>query len=410
MVLPDLEKSLWRESYTGDLYPHLQEDREVDAVVIGAGITGLTTAYLLKKSGLSVVVLEKDTVGGGTTGRTTGKVSSQHNLAYADLYDRLGENVAKAYAHANQTGLEQVARIINTEQIECDWHREDNFVFTTVDKEISQLQQEAATAQKLGLPASFTTDTPLPFPVKGAVLFKNQAKMNAQKYVLGLAKVISGNGSSVHEHSNVIRIQEGDPGFVKTKDATVYAKHIIVATSVPTLPLAARSTYCLYEYPTESYIVAGPSDKAIQGMYISPDEHHYSILPVTIDGQQIILVGGESHTAGLRVSKKRRYMQLALYAEENLGVTNITHSWSDRDYIAYDKVPLIGKLYKHSENLYVATAFRKWGLTNGTAAAILVHDLITEKPNSWAEVFSPHRPGITSSIPHTIQEHLLFVS
>lgn len=409
MILPDSEKSLWRESYIKPLYPYLQEDLKVDVAVIGAGITGLTAAYLLKNSGLSVAVVEKDTVGGGTTGRTTGKVSSQHGLVYADLYNRLGENTAKAYANANQAALEQIARIIDVEKIHCDWKREDNFVFTTEDEKISQFQQEAAISRKLGLPAGFVSETPLPFSVKGAVIFKNQAKMNAQKYVLGLAEKVHSNGSAIYEQSNVIRIQDGEPGFIKTKDATVYAKYIIVATSVPTLPLVARGTYCMYEYPTESYIIAGPSDQNLQGMYISPDKNHYSILPITVNDQQIVLVGGKSHTAGLRGNKKRRYTNLAQYAEEILGVTQITHYWSDRDYIAYDKVPLAGKLYARSKNLYVATALRKWGLTNGTAAAMLLHDLITDKSSMWATAFNPHRAGIVRSIPHAIYEHLPFM-
>lgn len=410
MILPDSENSLWRESYPKAFYAPLQEGKEVDAVIVGAGITGLTAAYLLKKSGLTVYVLEKDTVGGGTTGRTTGKVSSQHSLAYADLYNRLGEDAARAYAQANQAGLEQIAHIIEAENIVCDWQREDNYVFTAKDEKMPQLYQEAAIAKKLGLPVNFAVDTPLPFSVKGAVVFKNQAKMDAQKYVLGLAEKVHGNGSGVYENSTVIRIQDGNPGFVKTKSATVYAKYIIVATSVPTLPLAARGTYCLYEYPTESYIVAGPTTMNIRGMYISPDTVHYSILPITLGGRQILLVGGKSHIAGLNGSKKSRYQKLAQYAKTRLGVTEVTHRWSDRDYIAYDKLPLVGKLYPNSKKLYVASAFRKWGLTNSTAAALILHDLIIGKPNAWAAVFTPHRKGIIGSIPRTIQEHLPFMS
>lgn len=406
MVLPESERSIWRESYQNSVYPPLQEDTEVDAAIIGGGITGLTTAYLLKNSGLTVAVLEKDTVGGGTTGRTTGKVSSSHNLAYTDLFNRLGENTARAYAQANQAGLEQIENIINKEEIDCDWQNEENFIFTTDSEKTLQLKEEVTISKKLGLPASFTTDAPLPFAIKGAVKFTGQAKMNAQKYVLGLAAKIHGNGSAIYEHSNAIRIQDGAPGFIKTKQATIYANHIIVATSVPTLPLIARGSYCLYEYPTESYIVTGPTQKNIRGMYISPDTQHYSILPVTVQGQKMVLIGGQSHTAGLRGNKKSRYQALAQYAWEMFGVTQITHCWSDRDYIAYDKLPLAGKLYAHSKNLYVASAFRKWGLTNGTAAAMLIHGLIINNPCAWTDAFNPHRAGVIRSIPRTIREHM----
>src|SRR3954447_12557244 len=124
-TLPDEEHSLWRNSYKNSLYPQLQFDLEVDLTIIGGGITGLTSAYLLKKAGLTVAVLEKRTVGAGTTGRTTGKVTSQHNIIYYDFQERLGEKTARAYGQANQAALEQVATIIQKEKISCGWQRED---------------------------------------------------------------------------------------------------------------------------------------------------------------------------------------------------------------------------------------------------------------------------------------------
>lgn len=408
LQFPAIEKSIWREAYTPGIYPPLEESRVCDVAIIGAGITGLTTAYLLKQSGFEVVVLEKDTVGGGTTGRTTGKVTSQHGLTYVDLQKRLGPEATRVYAAANHTALEQIEQIITTEEINCDWKREDNYVFTADSNKIDQFQEEAQLTQELGLPASFETSIPLPLEIQAAVKFSNQAKIHAQKYVLSLAALVHTRGSAVHEQSEVTLIKDGEQAFIKTKNATVSARYIVVATNVPTFPLLARGMYCVYEYPTESYIIAGPTTKSLNGMYISPDTNHFSILPVTIDGIPMVLVGGKSHTAGLSGSKKSRYNQIAQYGRENLGVTGISHYWSDRDYVAYDKIPLIGKLYSHSENIYVATAYRKWGLTNSTAAAMLLRDLIIERPNPWAKTFNPHRGTLVRSIPHTIREHLPF--
>lgn len=406
LQLPDKEQSLWREAYKQSHYPTLQEDMEVDAVVVGAGITGLTAAYLLKQAGFKVAVLEKDTVGGGTTGRTTGKVTSQHNIIYHDLYERLGEATARVYGEANQAALNMVERIVRREKISCEWQRQDNYVYTADLEQIRLFKQEAKIARKLGLPASYETDTPLPFEVRAAVRFTDQGRMHAQKYVLGLAEAVHGQGSYVFEDSGAMGIRDGISCRITTRTASVFAKHCIVATNVPTFPLLARGGYCLLEYPTESYIVAGHLSRSLRGMYISPDDTHYSILPVTVEGERYLLIGGESNISGVRLNKESKYQRLAQYAEQHFGIEKITHRWSDRDYLAYDGIPLVGKLYPWSKNLYVASAFRKWGLTNGTAAAMILSDTILGNKNKWAAVFSATRLKPITSIPKVAVKYI----
>ena len=280
--LPKAEKSLWRESYTDPHYPRLEKHIEVDVVIVGAGITGLTSAYLLKKEGKTVAVLDKDTVGGGTTGRTTGKITAQHNLIYEQLVKKHGEAAARAYGQANSAAIERIASIIKEANIDCDFRREDNYVFTSEASQVDTFKQEAATAEKLGLPAEYVESAPLPFDIVGAVVFRNQATFDAQKYVLGLARAVHGEGSYVFEHSNVVGIRDGEPARVKTAHGVVTARDVIVATNVPTLPLMARGTYCALEYPNESYLIAGELPKKQPGMYISPDKQHYSLLPFTL--------------------------------------------------------------------------------------------------------------------------------
>ena len=405
--LPDKEASLWREEYPGEpVYRRLDEDIKVDTVIIGAGITGLTAAYLLKQSGQKVAVLEKETVGGGTTGRTTGKVTAQHNLIYASLYDQSGKQTARQYADANTIALETVNSIISKEKISCGWQRDDNYVYTVDAGQVSQFRREAEAAASLDLPATFETETPLPFKTEAAVRFSNQAKLHSQQYLLGLAEKVNGDGSYIFENSNAISIKDGSPGKVKTRKASVIAGNIIVATNVPTMPLMARGGFCILEYPNESYIVAGILNKTVSGMYISPDKGHYSILPISHGGQNLLLVGGESNISGLRGSKKARYERLADYAEKHFGVTEITHKWSDRDYLSYDKVPLAGKLYPWSKHLFTATAFGKWGLTNGTAAATILHDLITATPNSYAAAFNSNRSSPIKFIPKVAAQYI----
>lgn len=407
LQLPDKEKSFWRESYPGTEYPELSEDREVDVAIVGAGITGLTAAYLLQQSGLRVAVLEKHTVGSGTTGRTTGKVTSQHSLKYNDLQKRLGEKTARIYAESNQAAVELVGKIIETENIACDWEWEDNYVFTTAQGTVKQIRQEAEAAAGLGLPATFETSAPLPFEVKGAVKFARQGKFNAQKYLLGLARAINGNGSYVFENSKAIGIREGSPCRIRTKKAMLYSKQIIVATKVPTFPLVARFGYALLEYPTESFSIACKLNQEVTGMYISPDKNHHSIFPLEADGERVLLiVGAGGNIPGLRLSKEARYKRLADYAAEHFDITAITNKWSDMDYLPYDNFPLVGKLYPWSKNMFTASGFLKWGLSNGTVAAMILRDLVAGQDNQWAAFYRSMRTRPILSIPRAVMKQL----
>ena len=402
--IPETSTSYWIDSTHLESYPELEGESTVDVAIVGAGIAGLTAAYLLKKSGLSVAVVEKDYIGSGVSGYTTGKITSQHNLIYTKLTQRVGLEHAHNYGEANQVALAQIAQIIEDEKIDCDFQREDNYVYTTDPAKVGEFEEEALAARASGLPASFETKSDLPFPIAAAVRVSDQATFHIRKYLAGLARVVDGEGSHVYEHSKVVSINSGKPPRISTQRGKVYAQDIIVATNVPTFPLAARGTYSLSEYPQQSYIVAGSTTQDINGMYISPDEQHYSILPVRRAHDTLLLIGGKGHVPGTRFDVNSRYQRLAEYAEKHFGVTDISYRWSHRDYLGYDDMPLIGRLYPWSKHIYTATGFMKWGLTNGTVAAIILTDTITGRENPWAKTFDSQRFRPILSIPKVIRE------
>jgi glycine/D-amino acid oxidase-like deaminating enzyme len=403
MKLPAYEQSIIRPRGLKFNYPKLKGDTDVDAAIVGGGKTGIEAAYLLTEAGLKVAVIEQYNLGAGTTGHTTGKVTSQHGIGYADLIDRLGRKTAKLYANANEAAIASIEKTLNKESIDTGWQRADNFVFTTDPKRVKQFEREAKAAASLDLPASLETKTDLPFTISAAVKFRNQAHFSAQKYVDGLAEVIMKRGGLIFENSRAKHFKDGRQPSIKTAEGTIRAKDIIIATNVPTWPLFARGTYCAYEYPQMSYIVAGKPKYKLKGMYISPDDEHYSLLPAG----ETLLVGGENHIPFPLTSlmAKTRYQKLAEYGAHHFGIEKIDYRWKARDYIGYDGIPLVGKLYHWSKHLYIATGFKKWGLTNTTVAATILRDLILGQPNDLAEVYSPHRDSLIRSIPHAITEH-----
>jgi glycine/D-amino acid oxidase-like deaminating enzyme/nitrite reductase/ring-hydroxylating ferredoxin subunit len=381
--------SLWLASAGETDYPKLDREIEADVAVIGAGVAGLTAALALKRAGRTVVVLEAARVGTGVTGHTTGKVTSLHRLAYTELARNHGTDTARIYGQANQGAIEHIQRVVAAEGIDCDFRLVANHTYAETDETLEQVRAEAHLAADLGLPSSFTTDVPLPFAVKGAVRFDRQAQFHAVKYLQGLAHAVNGDGSYVFEQTRALRVHDGTPSEVDTGGGTVRVRDIIVATNVPFGDQGSFDARC---QPHRSYIVAGRVDTPpLDATFISVDEPMRSILTVSIDGQSYVLTGGEGHPASESGDTAGRYGRLAAFARDRLGVSTVTHRWSTQDNLPVDGLPYVGLMSADARHVYVITGLRKWGLTNGTAAALILTDLISGRENPWAAVFNSNR-------------------
>jgi glycine/D-amino acid oxidase-like deaminating enzyme/nitrite reductase/ring-hydroxylating ferredoxin subunit len=398
--LPSKPDSLWLDTTPQTNYPSLQNGLTVDVAIIGGGLVGLTAATLLKAEGKTVAVLEAEHIVRGVTGHTTAKVTSQHGLIYDDLISNFGEEKARAYADANQAAIEQIAELIRVKQMQCDFYRTEAYIYTESDDEVDQFKAEVEAAVKLGLPATFTRETPLPFPVKAAVRFDNQAQFHPRKYVLALAQDIPGEGSYIFEETRVVDVEEGEPCVVTTEQGTITAHSVIVASHYP---FNDKLLYALRLHSHRSYVVAmrvaGPVP---QGMFISTEPVH-SMRTYPAPGSDLLFVGGEGHKTGQGDDTVARYQRLEQWARERFNVQSVAYRWSTQDNGTLDGVPYIGHYGPNSEHLYVATGFGGWGMSNSTVAGMLLRDLILGRDNPWANVFNPNRVNLTG-VPTLVKE------
>ena len=184
-------ESVWKKNIEIPRREKLEKELHTEVVVLGGGMAGLLTAYLLQEQGLETVVLEAGRIAGGQTCNTTAKITSQHNLIYGYLQEKFGMEKAGMYAHANQQAIETYARIIEKEDIDCQFKRCPAFLYTREEGRREELEQEAETARSLGIPSSFTRETELPFPVEGAVRFENQARFHPLEFIRKISEKLT---------------------------------------------------------------------------------------------------------------------------------------------------------------------------------------------------------------------------
>lgn len=383
-------KSYWIDSTTSNNFSSLEPGISVDVAVVGAGIAGITAATLLKKAGKTVALIEAQDVAMGTTGHTTAKVTSLHQLIYATLIDKVGEEKARIYGESQQAAIEQVASLVAQEQIDCDFQRKSAYTFAEAEKNLKQIEEEVEAALRCGLPASFVRETSLPFPIAGAVRFDNQAQFHPRKYLLALAKLLPGNGSYVFENTRVQNVEEGEPCQVITDRGPLSAKKVLVTTHVPILD---QGLFFAKSYPETSYLIAAPIDdaKAPDGMFIGVGDGYRSIRTTPSPEGTLLIIGGEGHKTGSITETEEPYLKLESYIRERFGVESVKYRWSSHDMKSMDQLPYVGKLTPASNHIYVATGFSLWGMSNGTMSGMLLTDLVLENPNPWANLYDATR-------------------
>lgn len=371
--------SIWRRTTALPERAALEGSRNADAVVIGAGLAGVLIARRLQAQGLETVVLEAAETGSGQTGNTTAKITSQHGLIYNRLLSQWGEELARQYAQANQQAVAEY-RLLCADA-DCDWEDCPAFLYATGPG--NALELECAAAQKLGIDASLTAKTELPFPVTAALRFDGQARFHPLRFLEAAAA-----GLTIYEHTRVLSVE----GMrVVTPRGTVTARYVVFACHFPFVNVPGY--YFMRMHQERSYVLALEGAQRMEGMYLGIDRRRLSF---RAQGE-LLLLGGEGrrtgeHTAG------GRYRALWEQARKLYPRCSQTASWSAQDCMTLDGVPYIGRFSVSQPQWYVATGFRKWGMTSAMVSAMVISDLIVRGESPWAEVFSPQRfdPGLTA--------------
>lgn len=365
-----MPQSLWHATVKAQDYKTLQHDAKTDYLIIGGGLCGVLCAYFLHQEGADYMLVEGNRIGSGNTGNTTAKITSQHGLIYGRMIHSMGKERTALYLEAHQNALKQYKKLAET--IDCDFEEKDSGVYSRENRQT--IEREINALHSIGFPAEYAGELPLPFPVKGAVLFPKQAQFHPLKFLFGISKPLN-----IYEHTFVKKI---DGHTVYTDRGKITAGKIIVATHFPFLN--KRGGYFLKLYQSRSYVIALSHAANTGGFYIDADKKGLSFRNY---GGLLLLGDGGGRTG----KQHENWKLLRSFAASAYPDAKEAYHWAAQDCISLDGVPYIGNYSRHTPDLYTASGFNKWGMTSSMAAAMILRDLALGRENIYKEVFSPSR-------------------
>jgi len=392
--LPSTSKSYWQESVTLQQFEPLTEDKKYDICIVGAGISGLTSAFLLSQHGFSVCVLEADRVVSGTTSLTTAKITAQHGLFYHQMIEQFGIENAKQYYGANKRAQLFIEEVIQKYNISCQFERADAYIYTELTEKEDDIEREEEAYKRIGIKGKIINESPLPYTIKKALKMENQAHFHPVLYSKALLQICEDNGVDFYEQTRATNVEYNKhPSVITENGNRILCRYVVQASQYPFYD--GLGYFPTRMYASRSYAILIKADKTIkEGMYVTAENPVRSIRPVTIDDEDMLLIVGESHKTGqTNDTMIKHFKALENFSEEKFAASEILYRWSAQDYVTLDNIPYIGPVTKHQKNVFVATGFKKWGITTGTNAALLISDCITNDLNikEGTSIFLPSR-------------------
>ena len=365
-----MQNSVWASNTKLPSFPELPGDLQVDVLVIGGGLAGLLCAHRLAKAGVNYALIEADTICHGVTRNTTAKITSQHGLIYSKLLREFGAETARGYWDANQAALREYRILAGS--VDCGFEQKDNYIYSLDGAQ--KLEKERTALNQLGIPSEFVDTLPLPFPITGAIRFRDQAQFDPLKFVSGIV-----GGLNIFEHTTA---REFIGNTVVTEHGRIRAAKIIIATHFPLLN--KHGGYFLKLYQQRSYVLALENAGEVDGMYLDGAENGLSFR----NYGDLLLIGGGGHRTGKQGSG---WTELERFAQKYYPQAREKYRWATQDCMTLDGIPYIGRYSKATPDLYVATGFNKWGMTSSMVSAMILCDLVQGRENPYAAIFSPSR-------------------
>jgi len=393
MKLPGRAECCWTATAPDTSYPQLSGRQRVEVAIVGGGIAGLSAALPLAQAGRSVAVVEARRIGRQVTGRSTAKITTQHGLVYDHLSRTLGRDAAALYADANLAGMRAMLGWIDHYGIDCALERKAAYAYIGPEREgLDALNRETEAALAYGLPADFVDRAPLPFATGGAVRFSDQAQCNPAAYLAGLAAAVADHGGTVYEDSRVVEIEQGQRWRLATGEGEVEADKVFLATN---LPIGGPDDYSQRTQPRYHVALAFriSAEEAPDGMFIAAEPPVHSIRTGHDAEGPLLVVLGPRFSTGHDGDVAAQFAALEAWARARFEVGEVAWRWGNEDYDTAARVPFVGTPAPEAEGLSVATGFNAWGLTNGTAAGLLVAERVIGHEVSWAGIYAADRAG-----------------
>lgn len=380
--------SLWLDGEKDSHIMELNKNINTDVLIIGGGITGMTTAYQLINSNLKVVLIDQNLIGHGVSSKTTGKLNYLQENIYTSIKNTFSVNEAELYLKAQLEAIQHVNEIINTNHIKCNFEWVQSYLFTDKDSEIPTIKREKKLLEQMGINVKEHQNIEPNLKCKYAISVQDTAVFHPIKYLYALKKICIKNKIDIYENTQALKINIIKDGFIveTDKEFKIKAKKIVVANHYPFFILPFFMP--IKTYIEKSYISASPVTETKSKTYITSSYPCKSIRyhQDKANGYMIYLNG--SHTICNKLNEKQNFDNLIQEANKlNLEPLYI---WANDDLMTSDKLPFIGCI-NDEKSLFIGTGYNTWGMTNGTIAGIILSDLIQNKKNIYTKLFNPNR-------------------
>jgi glycine/D-amino acid oxidase-like deaminating enzyme/nitrite reductase/ring-hydroxylating ferredoxin subunit len=378
----------------------LSQDMHCDVCIVGAGIAGMSIAYMLTRAGKSVIVLDDGPIGGGETSRTTAHLTNAIDDRYFEIERLHGEKNSRLAAASHTQAIAHIEAIAAEEQIACDFERLDGYLFAAPGGSQKELQRELEAAHRAGLAdVEFVARAPIDsFDTGPALRFPRQAQFHPLKYLSGLIRSVERDRGRIFTGAHVTKIEGGAAARVEIAGgAKVNSGAVVVATNTPVNDRVAIHTK---QAAYRTYVVGArvARSSVTRALYWdTEDPYHYVRLQSVADGRDILIVGGEDHKTGQQDDSDSRFARLEAWSRERFpSMEAIEFRWSGQIMEPVDGVAFIGRNPIDEDNVYIATGDSGMGMTHGTIAGMLLTDLILRRENPWAELYDPSRKTVNT--------------